>query len=324
LYPTRADARWYVPSAAQTRFAEAIDRRRNTLLIGSAGMGKTTTLHMTELALRDAARPAVYVSLGPADDVGQAASAIYRAAVEQGWLEAEDALVAAALRPDDPYAPNALIRRLEAVPSDAVFLVDDVGAEVGHGLFGRLRDELWQHALVWGVAAETGEAHGLLRPPADAFFDARIDLAPLGADERRRLLERRAEADGRLDADAVGELAARSPDSVRGLIGAASAAAESGDPPRTLAIGAEHRRRRAEQAAGRAGAMLATEMEGRGPVSAGDDGLLRTLGWTRPRAVAVLKKLEADGIVRSFDERSDGPGRPRRLYELVPAREFVA
>src|SRR3954447_24809735 len=184
VYPTRADARWYVPSVAQARFAAELERRHNTLLIGSAGMGKTTTLHMIELGLRDADRPVAYVSLGPADDVGQATSAIYRAAAERGWLEVDEALVADALRPEDPYAPNALIRRLEAVPSDAVLLVDDVKAEVGHGLFGRLRDELWQHALVWGVAAETGGAHGLLRPPADAFFDSRIDLAPLSAEER--------------------------------------------------------------------------------------------------------------------------------------------
>jgi len=324
LYATLADARWYAPSASQARFAAEIDRRRNTLLVGATGMGKTTTLHMVELALRDAGRPVAYVSLAPADDVGHAASAIYRAAAAKGWLEADPDAVAAALRPDDPYAPNALIGRLAALPPGTVLLVDDVAAEVGHGLFGRLRDELWQHDLVWGVATDEREALGLLRPPADAFFAARVDLAPLSAEEAARLLARRLDADGALDARAIRELAARPAGSVRALIGAAATAAESDEPPGLLADGAERRLRRAERAAGRAGAMLATEMEGRGPVSASDDALLETLGWTRPRAVAVLKKLEAEGVVRSFDERGGGPGRPRRLYELMPAREFAA
>src|SRR3954470_22521706 len=105
---------------------------------------------------------------------------------------------------------------------------------------------------------------------------------------------------------------------------AASTAAESDKPPERLAAASERRLHRAERAAGRAGAMLVTEMEGRGPVSAGDDALLQTLGWTRPRAVAMLKKLEAEEIVPSLDERADGPGRPRRLYELLPASRFAA
>jgi predicted ArsR family transcriptional regulator len=98
----------------------------------------------------------------------------------------------------------------------------------------------------------------------------------------------------------------------------------SGLQPQTVVIGTERRRRRAEEAGGRPAAMLVSEMEHLGPVSAGDEQLLDALGWTRPRAVDLLNQLEAAGVVRSHVERRDGPGRPRKLYELRPATEFVA
>jgi hypothetical protein len=325
LYANQADALLYVPSAAQLQFAaEIMSGGRNTLLIGGAGTGKTTTLHMTELALRDGDRPVSYVSLAPADDVGHAAVAIYRAAAAQGWFVADDDLIAAALRPDDPYAPNVLVGALEAAPRGAVMLVDDVRSEVGHGLFGRLRDELWQYDLVWGAATSAGDAHGLLRPPADAFFEQRLDLDDLSQDARRELLRRRAaRSDAPLSDEAIETLVQHGPESVRALIAAANQASVSGEDPETTAIGVERRRRLAERAGGRPARMLVAEMEHRGPVSASDEQLLDALGWTRPRAVELLSLLEAAGVLHSYTERRDGPGRPRKLYELRPASAFL-
>lgn len=325
LYANQADALLYVPSAAQLQFGEEIiNRDRNTLLIGGPGTGKTTTLHMTELALRDRERPVSYVSLAPADDVGHAAVAIYRAAAAKGWLEADDDLIAAGLRPDDPYAPNVLVRALETAPHGAVMLVDDVRSQVGHGLFGRLRDELWQHDLVWGAATNIGDAQGLLRPPADAFFEQRLDLDDPGKDARRELLRRRApRSESPLSGEAIESLVQHGPASLRALISAANQASVSGEDPETTAMGVERRRARAERAGGRPATMLVNEMEHRGPVSAGDEQLLDALGWTRPRAVELLNLLEAAGVVHSYTERRDGPGRPRKLYELRPASAFL-
>jgi hypothetical protein len=325
LYANTADALLYVPSGAQRRFAEEmITRGRNTLLTGGPGSGKTTTLHMTELALRDRARPVAYVSLAPAEDVGHATVAIYRAAVVEGWLEADDELIAAGLRPDDPYAPNVLVRALGVAPAGAVFLVDDVRSEVGHALFGRLRDEVWQHDLVWGAAANIADAQGLLRPPADAFFEQRLDLDDLGEDARRELLRRRAaRSDSPLSDEAIESLVQHGPSSVRALISAANQAAVSGEDPETMAIGVERRRRRAWRAGGRPATMLVAEMEHRGPVSASDEELLDALGWTRPRAVELLNLLEGAEVVHSYTERRDAPGRPRKLYELRPASAFL-
>jgi hypothetical protein len=325
LYANQADALLYVPSSVQLRFGEEIvSRGRNTLLIGGPGTGKTTTLHMVELALRDRDRPVSYASLAPADDVGHAAVAIYRAAAAQGWLEADEDLIAAALTPDDPYAPNVLVGALEAAPRGAVVLVDDVRSEVGHGLFGRLRDELWQHDMVWGAATGTGDAHGLLRPPADAFFEQRLDLDDLGDDARRELLRRRAaRSDSPLSDEAIESLVRHGPESPRALIAAANEVSVSGEDPETTARGVELRRQRAERAGGRPAVMLLAEMEHRGPVSASDEHLLDALGWTRPRAVEVLSLLEAAGVLHSYPERREGPGRPRKLYELRPASAFA-
>lgn len=315
----------YAATASQALFADCVRGGRNTLLVGAPGTGKTSALHMTEFDLRESDRPVAYVSLAPAEDVGHATVAIYRAAAAQGWLEADDDLVDAALRTDDPYAPNALIRQLGSAPDDAVILVDDVHSEVGHGLFGRLRDELWQYGLVWGVAADSSEAHGLRRPPADAFFEEVVHLESPAAGERRALLRRRAGREGMpLTDTAIDALAEYGAASLRDLLAAARQVTVSGLQPQTVVIGTERRRRRAEEAGGRPAAMLVSEMEHLGPVSAGDEQLLDALGWTRPRAVDLLNQLEAAGVVRSHVERRDGPGRPRKLYELRPATEFVA
>ena len=127
LYANRADAEMYAATASQALFATAVGGGRNTLLVGPPGSGKTSALHMTEFELRESDRPVAYVSLAPAEDVGHATVAIYRAAAARGWLEADDDLVDAALRPEDPYAPNALIRQLASAPAEAVVLVDRNG-----------------------------------------------------------------------------------------------------------------------------------------------------------------------------------------------------
>jgi predicted transcriptional regulator len=59
--------------------------------------------------------------------------------------------------------------------------------------------------------------------------------------------------------------------------------------------------------------MLLAELEARGAASASDEELLRSLGWTRPRAVQVFSELEEAGLVASETEK--GPtGRPRKVY----------
>ena len=49
-------------------------------------------------------------------------------------------------------------------------------ATPGAELFGALRDEVWQVEAQWLVTTSTAQAPSLLRPPADVFFETRIEL----------------------------------------------------------------------------------------------------------------------------------------------------
>jgi DNA-binding PadR family transcriptional regulator len=63
--------------------------------------------------------------------------------------------------------------------------------------------------------------------------------------------------------------------------------------------------------------MLAAELAALGGASASDERLLKRLGWTRGRAVQVLKQLEEKGIVTASMRPVEGGGRPRKVYELL-------
>ena len=318
LYANAADVKLNVLRPEQEQFEAALRRGRNTLLIGEAGTGKTTTLHLLEFRLRQERR-ACFVSLAQAREVAHATAALHRAAHEAGWVpDLDQALIDRALVGDDPFAPTYLVRSLADVPSGAVFLVDDVESSVGHALFGRLRDELWQLSCVWGVAISTDQAAGLVQPPADAFFDERIRLSPLTESERRTLLRLRSDADPKraepwAEVDAI---ASDGPDNPRRLLAYARDVLERRVDPRDLTAAAQRRRERAERVGGRAGTMLVSELESLGPVSASDEELLKRLGWTRPRAAEMLHRLEKSGIVHSYSDHRGGPGRPRKIYEL--------
>jgi energy-coupling factor transporter ATP-binding protein EcfA2 len=327
LYATTADSRYMVWTADARAARAALGRGRNTLVHGPSGAGRTTLLHQIEHELRAAGGSVLFVALRDVADALEASELLLDAAAEAGLVAGDGA---GEPRPragaESPLAVNRAVRRLGSLPAGTVLLVDDVGAAVGHALFGRLRDDLWQLPLTWGVAVHDDDVGGLLTPPADAFFETTVALRPLDARERVELVEKRATSGrGDLSRAQIESLGDSGPGNPRRLVDLGRLAAEDDVDPQQLIAAARRRLQLAESAAGRDGAMLVVEMQSLGPVSASDETLAGRLGWPRPRIASTLSRLEGAALARSFLEAREGrTGRPRKLYELVPETELMS
>jgi energy-coupling factor transporter ATP-binding protein EcfA2 len=293
-------------------------RGLNALVLGPPGAGKTTLLRALEADINadeELPRP-VYVDMGSATSAAQALMLTAEALGERNVVQAWGDTLSGSLVP--PSTSSALLIRLVRRLADttpAVILADSPPGEgQAHVLFGRLRDELWQLPHQWVVGAHSGLRDELTRPPANAFFDLRLELGPLTEGQQRDLLERRLADEPRLvDIDAlVGETDGL-PRSVIALAREAVLSDESvGD---VIARREEVRARRA--ALPRTAQTIAEYLATHGPTSGSDPKLLGTLGVSGQRARQVLRDLERAGVVRGFAEQQDRRGRPRKLYELI-------
>jgi hypothetical protein len=299
------------------RLLTAVEGRRNTLVIGERGAGKTTLLRQCALELRRRhpdSPPPVFVEGGLAADVRTFLELVrYRAGLppEGGGRQFES--LARNGRLDDTLELPRLVASLAEASAggDRIVLVDDLPANpIGETLFGRLRDELWQLPLTWVVAVTPAEAGSYLRPPADAFFDARVELGPLSEEQRRRLLAARAGPPGAALAETLDE------GNPRRLLALARGALQEGRSAADIAAArVEHSERLSR--VGEPARTLLQELESLGPASASDQELLRRLGWTRPRAVQVFGELEREGLVTSSLVKGTA-GRPRKVYRPAP------
>ena len=145
------------------------------------------------LALRDGDKPAVFVDLARATTAGQAFLLI----VDGMGVSRPTALAetfGALGRPAQP-APDGdllqLVRTIGRAPASLLLLDEPPGGDEGHRIFGRLRDELWQLDHQWVVAASPDRASSLDRPPANAFFEVRLELGAIDQARQRTMLERR-------------------------------------------------------------------------------------------------------------------------------------
>lgn len=319
LLDNAPDAELFVPDEVlMGRLAQAVAAELNVLLIGEPGSGKTTVLRQLLYTDRDLRPRFVFVNGSSASDVFGLLELVHAEAtrtagrafppvdIRPQWSHGLDAEAARLL---------ALVRGLSAHPSMTVVLDGLPSADAAGTLFGRMRDELWQLPHHWLVATTPRDRRALLTPPADAFFDLRLELQPLSDEILAHIVLRR-----------VGDSPAISSTDLHAIVDAGG-----GNPRRTLALAREvvydprtssrrrNARARREQIAvdlGRGHSMLLAEMEGRPPVSASDSDLLAALGWTRSRATQVLKELERHGVVEGFDGRSDRGG-TLRLYRLA-------
>jgi energy-coupling factor transporter ATP-binding protein EcfA2 len=284
----------------ERRLVEPLAGGGNVLLLGEAGSGKSTLLRRVAGAFARSGRPAVGVNAGLAGDAAGLLALV------------GDALGNAAEEADRGAGLVRAVRRLRREPPVAILLDGLIDPEVGYDVFGRLRDELWDLGHAWAVAVRPRDSAALRTPPADAFWSSVVEIPPLESGEVARLLRlglspeelRRVE----------GEPAAVAPAHPRQVIRAARAALA---PGAGAVAGHRHLERAAEL--GGSEALAAAELRDLGrPVSAGDPDLLGRLSWSRAYAQRILSNLEEHGVVRSIPERSDRPGRPRKLYELDP------
>ena len=298
----------------------------NCAVTGDVGSGRTSFLHRVLADLRATGQePArqVVARVGGATDAAAIVSAVSAELALIGFASPSVVPTGGiAGRTDALAALGSLGGQLEAAATTAaagpvVIALDDVPAEAGMELFGALRDDLWQLPASWIATVPGARAAELLRPPADVFFEVRIDLVTLS------------------DADAVALLRAREPDLDPGLADHVVRAA-GGNPRRLVDLarqvlaapdaaevmsGAVARRDAAIARLSRPAQVLAGELDALGAAAASDPALLDRMGWTRARAVQVFGELEDNGLVVHALE-STGRGRPRKVFRLVDPSDF--
>ena len=327
LTPSETDAGITIASRVELarRICRNARRRRNTLVLGARGSGRTSMLSLVERQLRsEPGTRVVRVDAEACRDTADLVAVLLAALGEDPrgpttqtvtWRDSyltssTDDRVVTLPRPANETDAGRIAdvaRRLMPQGDVCIVLVDNLDPVAAHDLFGRFRDALWAAPLVW-IGAGDGDRDGYLSPPADVFWESVEWLEPIDGDEVEELLTRRIEAAGPDDPDAriitenldelVGMLQAPTP---REAVRAAAEVAEHGSV--RAAFGSTERFALAQQAGGRRAAMLLAEIEQLArPVHAGDEELLNRMGLTRPRLVQLMNALESAGLLQRHRE----------------------
>jgi len=319
LQGTAVDAALFVNLTAELdALVRSVGLGFNALLLGDRGSGKTSLLRQLERQLTDAGSQTRFVEASGAGNVEDLVALVHLA-IYGRWSDPVEKLLASINGQEGIAAAVARLRPPDG--QQVVVLIDSVDPpEIVHGLFGRLRDEVWQLPITWIVSGNRRDGSRYLEAPADSFFDAVVELGELSVDDATELLRRRARS-APID-DPAGEVllgvAATlgqqvSPRTPRNLLAAAREVLLASDDP-TQRVTNQYALHLQAAGLSRPAAMLFTELIDLAPVSASDKRLLERLGWTRTRASQVFKQLEGAGLVVATEEAPDGPGRPRKLY----------
>lgn len=286
----------------------------NVMVVGERGSGKSSLVNILAARLEEEGGRVLQVSGGRFDSAADALRDIARGLSS----DESDGLQRADLMPrggsdELEGAYHMLADAAGALPDRVVVIVDGLASTLVHEIFGRLRDEIWALRLQWVVTGDIEEKAILLAPPADAFFEQILTLAPLTEPEVDELL------------------ALRDPESEMGLdVRALIAERSSGNPGRALVLARQalvsldpvselNRGSVIEQVAqelGEPAARLADDLARNGPSGPSDPGLLRRIGWSRPRAYQVFQALQQAGFAEVSSERSGRAGRPVHTYRL--------
>lgn len=320
LYDNPSDLKYFVTPPEWDPIVRALEHGNNALIYGARGAGKTTFLRQLQLAFRNNGEQVVFVDAAAVTDPYELVLRI-RDALKGRPGALRGGVPAAALEQvlGDPSPPPGGASRLlydtllslgQDVEPTVVLLDASAAASAVYGIFGRMRDTVWQLPHRWLLAIDDGDRASALKPPADAFFDTVSALEPFSTERLLAVLHKRTDE---LPPALVSEIAADARGNPRAAIRAANDALVHGtDPSDELSACA----RLLDTAAqlGRPQGMLMAELLDLGQASPSDEVLLSRLGLTRARVSTLLQQLHEAGLVESSAERSDGPGRPRRIY----------
>lgn len=321
LYDNPSDACYFVAPREWKALTRALKHNNNTLLYGARGMGKTTVLRQLQLVLRDEDERVAFVDAVTVTEPLELASRVHDvlkgrppaesqdAATWKAWIEAQG---------DPSPPPGGISRQLydtlnslgNGVEPTTVLLDASGSAQAVYGIFGRMRDTIWQLPHRWVVAVDETDRTTVLRPPADAFFDSLVSLEGLKDDQLLTVLQRRTDE---LAPSYASQIAADSEGNPREAIRSANATLVYGLNP---AAELSERARLLNAAAnlGRPHRMLMAELLDLGQASPSDQVLLDRLGLTRARVSTLMKQLLKADLVESAVAKSEGPGRPRTVY----------
>ena len=157
-------------------------------------------------------------------------------------------------------------------------------------LFGRYRDSLWDLPLTWIVAGRRSAPP----PPADAFFDRVLKLAPWPLEQIQELIGLRVPQWPADWSDEVASILAPATP-LQALLDLQTLVLSSNQTELLQWLSDE--RAQASSLPGRLRGLYEA-LNQAGPTHAGDEWLLDALGVSRSRVVHGLKELESLGLVR--------------------------
>ena len=321
LRATDADAAYLVQRPSEmAALIGALEHGFSVMLLGERGSGKTTQLNLLARRLEEEAWQVTQISAGRFDSASDALWAIARAAKGEPTATISDPLgasVAERLNGARGDRLEAAYRALSDVAGGlgerSVILVDGLAPALVHEIFGRLRDEMWALGVQWVVTGDIEAKAVLLAPPADAFFEQTVTLAPFTHREIVDLLTLR-DPDGELDARLWAPIAQRCQGNPAKALVLARQAMFSEDPHAAIERGSVVEQ--IERELGEPAARLADDLARHGPSGPSDPELLRRLGWSRPRAYQVFQALHDAGFTEVTAERTGRAGRPTNTYRL--------
>jgi len=315
LRATHADAAYLVQRASDmATLVSALSYGFNVMIVGERGSGKSTLVNMLAARLEEENSQVVQISAGRFDSAAAALWGVTHelAAGESGGLESAQSVPRTG-NDELEVAYRALTHAAGALPDPVVMIVDGLASTLVHEIFGRLRDEMWALQLQWVVTGNIEEKAILLAPPADAFFEQVLTLAPLTEPEVEELLALR-DPEAELGSNVRALIAERSAGSPGRALVLARQALVSPDPVSELNRGSVIEQ--IELELGEPAARLADDLARNGPSGPSDPELLRRIGWSRPRAYQVFQALQQAGFAEVSSERNGRAGRPVHTYRL--------